>query len=137
MTEFSLKRDFKYIQWGPTLLVNFERAISASLIWVILAFFLNSGTNPFTMLLTPIIYFVILLPVGLISIYLTELGVPFAWFITLMALVTIVPGDPLLFIIHKIVPKLVPIKNYGLLNFTLILSVLEPTAPSIGEQWWK
>lgn len=137
MTEFSLKRDFKYIQWGPTLLVNFVRAVSASLVWIIIVILLDSGTDPLAMLLTPVLYFAILLPVGLISIFLSELGVPFVWIITLMALVTIVPGDPLTFIIHKIAPKIVPLKNYGFLNFTLILFVLEPTAPSIGEQWWK
>ncbi len=137
MTEFSLKRDFKYIQWGPTLLVNFVRSVSASLVWIVIVIFMDSGTEPLTMLLLPVFYFVILLPLGLVSIYLDELGVPFVWFIILMALITILPGDPLTFIIHKIAPKIVPTENYRFLNFILILFVLEPTAPSIGKQWWK
>lgn len=137
MTDFSLRRDFKYIQWGPTLLVNFVRSVSASLVWVIIAILVASDVDPLTMLLTPIMYFAILLPIGLVSIFLNELGVPFVWFLILMALVTIIPGDPLTFIIHKILPRLVPTDSYGFLNFRLIIFVLEPTAPSIGKQWWK
>lgn len=45
--------------------------------------------------------------------------------VQLVAMLIILPGDPFVFVLHKIKPILVPVENYRFLNFVLMTFVLD------------
>jgi len=123
MEEFSFRRDLKSVVWGPTLLLNFFRSLAAGIAWFIFSILINS-TSP-SLLLFPIVYFIILLPTGLIAGKLSEAGVPFAGLFSMFISLLVIVGDPLVYILHKIKPELVPIEKFGFFNLRLIIFVLK------------
>ncbi|NUM45469.1 MAG: hypothetical protein HUU38_12260 [Anaerolineales bacterium] len=136
MQPFSLTKDFKHIQWGSTLWLALLRSLSSTVMWFFIALALQDDAA-FSMLAFPVIYFAILLPAGLIASVLNDWGVPFVWFILLMASISIIVGDPLLWVINKIKPGIVPVEEYGFINFKLIIFVLDPIAlpPPDSKPW--
>ncbi len=80
------------------------------------------------MLIFPIGYLIVLLPMSLISIGLSKIGVPFVGWFPLVISFALLPGDPPTYIIHKFAPKLVPVQKYSFLNFTTIILVKDPAA---------
>jgi hypothetical protein len=115
--------------WGPTLILNHVRAACAGLVWfVIMAFTGDPGSHPAQMLLLPVGYLIVLLPMSLISVGLSKIGFPFiSWFPVILSLI-LLPGDPPTYIIHKFAPKLVPVQKYSFLNFTTIILAKDPAA---------
>jgi len=91
----------------------------------ILSFFIG-GVNPI-LLLHPIGYFPIILPIGLIAFFLTKANVPFAGLFAIFISLTIAIGDPLVYLVHKIKPELVPVEKYGFFNLQIIIYVTNPT----------
>ncbi len=74
----------------------------------------------------PGIYFVglpVYLAVAKIAASFGDMGKAFAGFITLALALGIVVGDPLVYILHKQRPDLVPVEKFRLLNFASILLV--------------
>lgn len=126
MADFSFKRDFKNIDWGSTLQVNLIRAAFAGLIWFIIRLFTgDSFSSSLIMLLFPVAYLIFLLPIGLVAGWLSSIGIPFIGLITVIISIFIVVGDPPTFILHKVNPRLVPVEQYGFLNFRIIIFVLK------------
>lgn len=127
--EFLWRKDFKNIIWKETLWLNFLRALFAGPVWMI--FMLATG-EPFSIaglyLLFPLMYFIAAIPLGLIASFLAGLGVPFAGLFAIMFSLLVVVGDPFVFIIKKIKPELIPVENFGLLNFSLIIFSLDRLA---------
>ncbi len=126
MTEFSFKHDLKYVQWGRTAWVGFLRSFFAGIIWAI--FMMMQGeafAQSVQMLLFPLIYYVFLLPFGMVCGLLSSWGVPFVGLVTILFSVMIVIGDPFVFILSKINERIVPVENFGFLNFRLIIFVLD------------
>lgn len=115
--------------WGPTLIVNHIRAAFAGVVWAILFFFSDQPDAPVLQsLLLPAGYLLVFLPMSLLSIGLSKLGVPFiGWFPVVLSLM-LLPGDPPTYLLHKFAPQLVPVERYSLLNFTTIILVKHPTA---------
>ena len=133
--DFSFKRDFKLIKWKETLWVNFLRSAFAGPIWMIFAAVV--GEMPFSQalvyLLFPVLYLVGVLPIGLGASFLSSIGVPFVgWFALAMALL-IIAGDPFVFVLHKIKPEIVPVKKFNIINFTIILFVLDEGLEQYAE----
>lgn len=114
--------EFSNVNWKSTLWLNLLRSISAGITWFIIRLFLqDSGAA--SMLLLPVVYLVILLPLGLLAIALSKVGVPFIWILSLMAAISIVAGDPLLYVMSLFKPEIIPMKNFSPINFALILFV--------------
>ena len=112
------------VQWKATLLLNLWRSVAASIVWFIVMLFMQYPfAEAVSMLLLPVFYFVILLPLGLFAIFLTEVGVPLVWFFSLMAAIAIVVGDPVLVLISLFNPTILPVQHYSPLNFKLIMLV--------------
>ena len=137
MSDFSFTKDFKRIDWGPTLLIGFERSLAAGLVWFVVSLFvpaipvlseLSSGDS-WVYLFFPITYFLVILPAGLILSLLGRLPgivrLSFGLMVPFCALFVAV-GDPFVFIVHKIKPTIVPVENYGFLNFNYMIFVLKP-----------
>lgn len=127
MSDFSIKQDWKNIDWKATFQYNVFRSICATPVWF---FFIwlgptGSGEIPWPMLLFPVFYFAFWMPLGLFSSWLARIGVPFAGLFTIICSLVIVIGDPVAWIISKIKPDLVPIEKPRFLNFNLIVFALK------------
>ncbi|MCK4358027.1 MAG: hypothetical protein KAW92_04670 [Candidatus Cloacimonetes bacterium] len=135
MQDFSLKRDFKLIQWGPTLLLNLVRSFCAGITWLIIFLAFGSPLSEiWFFILFPIPYFFVYVPIGLLIILLSEIGVPFIGILMYILSLMMVAGDPLTFLLHKVKPALVPAEHYGFLNFRVIIFILQPAIKGkIGE----
>lgn len=127
MSDFSIKRDWKDINWKATFQFNVFRSLCATPVWVLFVWLTGSsqGTFPWAMLLFPVVYFAFWLPFGLITGWLARIGVPFVWMLSIVSSLVIVVGDPIVWLIHKIKPDLVPIDKPKFLDFHLITFALK------------
>lgn len=141
---FSPIRDFKSIQWGPTLQVNLLRAAAAGVVWGVVSLlgFLASvfDTRPgvewpllampaLYPIMMPFAYLIFLLPIGLVggavASFPNIVGLVAAGVVLMVALIVTV-GDPLVWALHRARPRLVPIDRYPFVGFCLVLYVLRP-----------
>jgi len=136
--KFLWKRDYKYINWEKTLIVNSLRAGATGCVYLVFFLFalLTEGQHSnfetqfifvliFIPIIAPIAYLIIYLPIGLICTFLSNKGVPFVGWFSLLLSIVLMLGDPLIYIIKKVKPNLVPVEYYSLINFTMIIFVLE------------
>lgn len=127
--EFSITRDFRSIRWGATLWYNLIRSMAAGLVLGVLISFSGQqgavGTAFGTPFIWPIIYLICLLPFGMIFGVVGQF-VPIANLFTLfVALLAVTIGDPIVCILHKFFPKLVPVAAPSLFSFSLIQWVVD------------
>lgn len=155
MSSFSLTRDFNKIAWKTTFLVNLERSFVAGIIWFCVALLSGEpllattseelGAWPF--LFFPLVYFIFLLPAGLVYYFLAGLlsgcgffiGLP-VWLCGILVSLSIAVADPILFVISKIKPEIVPVEDYSFISLNLIIFVLksegQQTKQSVVEKFW-
>lgn len=119
MSDFSIRRDWKKINWKATFQFNVFRSICATPVWLLLVLLVNKHFV-WQMILFPIVYFAFWLPFGLFCGWLSRIGVPFAGLLSIFSSLVIVVGDPVVWTIHKIKPDLVPIAEPKFLDFHLI-----------------
>jgi len=122
--EFSFKRDFKKIKWRSTLLLTFIRTVTAGLIWGIigLIFFENTLYQSFALFVgVPLIFIPFVIFINILS----KIGFPFIGAFTIPLSIFVISADPILYLVHKTNPSLIPVKEYGLLNFELMIFVIE------------
>ena len=134
LRDFSFTRDFRKINWGPTIWYNLLRAVCAGLILGILMFIFPQGTSDrFTAIAAPLVwpiaYLIIFLPMGIVFSILRSL--PFVGLLAaFFSIVAVAIGDPIVCILHKLLPKLVPVESPPIFSFNLIFWVLD--APEIS-----
>ncbi len=129
MSDFSVWKDFRRIDWRSTIILNVLRSIAAGVVWTVVGFAITQGQTAFFALMVvqfPMFYFVGLLPVGLFASWLSRVGVPFAGLVTLSCALFIVVADPLMFILHHIRPNLVPVDKYRFFDLHLLIYVVKP-----------
>ncbi|BBO83093.1 hypothetical protein DSCO28_36590 [Desulfosarcina ovata subsp. sediminis] len=129
INDFYFKRDFKRIKWKETLWLNFIRAFFAGIVYVIICIFAGEG-NTFAdafkiILIFPFSYLFVILPMGLFMNFLSGIGVPFVGLVGIIFSLIVVLGDPIVFAIHKLKPTLVPVKKFRIINFRLIIFILD------------
>jgi len=128
MGNFSWKRDFKYVMWKETLLLLVMRAVSAGVVFAILALagVGAKGANPFILLVgAPLIILIIILPLNIICLFLGSLGIPLMGLVGFASSLFVVFGDPLLWIVDKISKKgIIPVKKFYPINFHLLIFAL-------------
>ena len=122
MSDFSITRDWKEINWKATFQYNVFRSVCALPGFLILSL-ITKTHFPLAMLLFPVFYFAFMLPFGLLCAWLSKIGVPFVWMLSWLCSFVIIVGDPFVWIISKIKPNLVPIEKPKFLNFTLLVFV--------------
>ena len=128
MRDFSFKRDIKYVRWNATLWLNFLRAAVAGVVWFTIGMIGGASINQgaVTVLLGfSLLYFIVFLPLGLVCSFLSDAGVPFTGLITTICALTVVIADPCMFFLHKVKPEIVPVNDYGFLNFILVIFVID------------
>lgn len=133
MAFYSFKEDYKKTAWKITFIYNLERSLSAGLTWIPIGLLINGKTTA-SLLLLPLIYFTIMVPIRVVAYYLVKFNVPvlgpamalIAWFCSLI----IVVGDPLLFVLHKILPAgYIPIEKPRFFHFDVIVYLTKPDEP--------
>jgi hypothetical protein len=123
-TEFNFSRDFKNIIWKSTIFLNFFRAFIAGIIWTIIIWALAPSSFKVEMLFWPLgwpVLLIILFPITIIVykiIPLIGLGMH------IIGLILFGPADPILYLIHKKYPQFVPVKEYPIISFNLVIFVL-------------
>lgn len=122
MSDFSIKRDWKKINWKATFQYNVFRSLCATPVWLLFTSLLNEQFI-WQMILFPVAYFAFWLPFGLICGWLARLGIPFVGLLSIVSSLVIVVGDPVVWIISKIKPDLVPVDKPKFLDFHLIVFV--------------
>ena len=121
----------KNTQWGTTLIVNLIRAACAGIVWAVLMLFLQPKDAPIIqMLLLPVGYLIVLLPMSLICTGLSKVGVPFVGWFPVMLSIILLPGDPPTYFLHKFKPQFVPVEKYNFVNFTTVILVKDQLALS-------
>jgi len=143
MNSFSLSRDFKNLLWGQTFWLNILRAFCAGIVWAIVAFVMLlkdpdrfNGPNPLIFPLLAVVmypfFLVIFLIFGKVVTLITggagELAAAIMMF---MAGLAVAVGDPLVFMLHRIKPALVPLEKYPFLCPAFFIAVLKPIHPPI------
>ena len=134
-SDFSFWRDFKRIDWGASLWLNLMRATASGIVLCIVLFLIPTGPGraqswqmPICMLMMPLAYLLFLAPVGLLAAGLARRGLRWLVLVTFFCVLDILPGDPVVFILHKVCPRLVPVRQFGLFNFALVLWVIRDAA---------
>lgn len=137
MAKWSFKEDFKKTDWTSTLIYNMQRAVGMGIVALIIAIF--SG-EPFKLsyifmpVVAPIIYLVILVPIGLAAAWLADLDVPFVGLITIVCSFYVLVGDPLVWLADLVIPKkIVPVENPKFINFALIVFVMKRDRGELAE----
>lgn len=116
------KEKSKSIDWKASFQVNFLRTISSGLVLMLILVITGSwkeiGYAAFFLPLLMPLLFLILIPISLFFTYVLHLGIANVFISILFIL-----GDPLIFILKKLVPQAVPVEKYRFINFAVLLYV--------------
>lgn len=127
MADFSFKRDFKHVMWKETLWLNFIRSVGAGIVWFVLGLFMPETKieqGLIVLVAFPVVYFIFLMPAGLISSFLSD-HIPFVGWIAIFFAICIVVGDPLVYILKNIKKESVPVEKFNFFNWRIIIFVLD------------
>lgn len=137
LRDFSLTRDFRLVRWQDTLKYNLLRATCAGVVLGTLMFLFPQepgmrGAALLAPIAWPITYLFFLVPLGMalaLFRHVPFVGL-FALFISLFAVAV---GDPLVSILHRKYPSLVPVDSPPIFSATLIFWVLEAHEISVAS----
>ena len=136
--------DFGKVQWGTTARLNVFRAFVAGVVWAVIVLIASLGgpARVGTMPWGAIPFVAALGYIGLAILFVTAariiagiagktgmLGVSAVTFLFGLAIAV---GDPLVFMLRRTRPSLVPVARFRPFNAALVLFVLEPV-----EMAWK
>jgi hypothetical protein len=134
----SLGEFFRDVDWKNTLILNFERAFLASLVWAIVLFFITKAggvgseweTFIYFLVALPFSFTLLYIPLGVVYSYITRnktsesnIGCIITWMFVVAPTLMIIVGDPILFLLHRIKPSLVPVDKYRFIEFSLAIFV--------------
>ena len=132
MGTFSIKD----IQWGATFKLNIIRAFIAGVVWTIIFYALGMEKPPgmpglwLYIIIWPLGYLLFFLPLGLIAGFLNRIGIPFVGLLTFIPALMVIPADPIMFILHKATPNLVPVESYRFIDPAVSIRVYESGMPA-------
>jgi hypothetical protein len=109
------------IYWKETMQVNALRLIGAAIVWFVVAILLGETEAAQSMIALPLFY-LILAPIVLVLRNLAP-GNAIVGFLGLMAMITVLPGDPVVFLLKLVAPKIVPMQTYYPINPAYFLYV--------------
>jgi hypothetical protein len=139
MSKFSFERDLDKVLWGKTIWLNLMRAFSAGIVvtLVILLFgvkITEGGLPLFAIPLIAPLAYIFIIPALILFFQLNRiiigsnhpLTLLISIFYSLSFGVLMALGDPLVFLLHKVNPSLVPQQKYNFMNFVWCIFVLDP-----------
>lgn len=135
--EFQFSRDFRSIGWRATLQYNLLRACMAGCVWAVIMLLFPQPGQPRAMALLwpfawPLFYMIVVIPCTLVISILRS--VPFVGlFGVFLAAISVAIGDPLVCVLKKFAPQLVPVEDPPLFSLTPVFWVLDAQEFSIAE----
>jgi hypothetical protein len=138
MSVFSFRTDFEKVQWGRTIWLNLLRGFCAGIVWgivILIASFSYPPSPgappwyalPFILSIGYLFFFPIyLISAKIVVTFIGGLGELAVGFANMMFGLILAAGDPLVFILHRTIPALVPTEKFKFLNFSLVLYVIDP-----------
>jgi hypothetical protein len=121
------------VNWPGTIKLNVLRAFAAGIVWGVVSL-MTGGGSVFNLVLMPIIFavgYVGAIPMfhiagKLMSTVAGDIGTLGVNLASLMFAFGIAVGDPLLYLVYKKWPLLLPVEEFRPVNFTMTLFVLNP-----------
>jgi len=106
-----------------TAWLNILRSVCAGIVWMIVSFFfINDVNSPFYIkLLYPLVFPFVLLIFYVVAQILKLFNLGGVG--NVMCMFATVPGDPLLYVLFKLKPEIVPVKSLKIFNFVGIILV--------------
>jgi len=126
--DFRFSEQLSDVLWRETLWYNALRATGAGIIWGALMLFTDPRSSAGMVLAMPVMYFLFLLPIGLVAGWLSSLSVPFVGLISGLCALIIVLGDPLVYTLSRFKPEWVPIQRPNIFSLRIIVFVTSPFA---------
>jgi hypothetical protein len=129
---FSFRRDWRAVDWGDTLKLHLTRCVAAAVIWSIVSLFAGSSISPGTVLIGLPVFYAFMVPVYLVVTKIItgfmgeDIGGLVMGVMTLIFIIGIAVGDPLLYALRRRWPHLTPVERFGFVNFTVFMFVLDP-----------
>ena len=124
MNKFSIRDNWKDIDWKNTFIVNLYRSLTAGIVLCIILL-IGEDENAFAFLLFPVMYFIVFLPLGLLFSNLCEKYSAVWCLLAIFISLLVTLGDPLVYILRLIKKELVPVEKFYPLNFKIIIFVLK------------
>ena len=126
---FQMSRDFRTVVWGATLQYNLLRSFCAGVVWSVAIVLLsgslsNSIVELAVPVLWPIAYLTVFLPMGLLLVALSQFHPAFALCQVVLSSLAVAIGDPLVLLIERLRPYLVPVPNPPIIYLKLIVFIL-------------
>ncbi|PSO63208.1 MAG: hypothetical protein BRC36_08575 [Cyanobacteria bacterium QH_2_48_84] len=131
MSNFNPLTNFNRVRWKETLWLNFLRAVCV--LPVLIGFTIVSESTDsmisalYFMIMYPFFYLIVIAPILVLvrAIWIVFLG-RLAWIpIIPISLIFIAGGDPIMFLLKKIKPELVPLKQYPFICLDVAMFVLK------------
>ncbi|MFH1675362.1 MAG: hypothetical protein ABIF87_18320 [Pseudomonadota bacterium] len=127
--------DIKNTMWKETIWVNFLRGASAGIVWMIVFLITRPPDMPIGLILSypiglPLGFLIIMPIISLFFKMLTSMGIPFMGWGNLVIAIMVIPGDPIMFMLHKAKPEIVPIQKYSLLTWNPFIWVVKDMIPA-------
>jgi hypothetical protein len=130
---------FENARFKETLWLNLLRGAAAGVVWMIVFLIKSPPDMSKAMLLT----FPIGLAIGMVTIMPTiswifkvmgSMGIPFMGLGNVVIGLLAVPGDPILYMLHKIKPELVPVQDYRFITWTPFIVVTDEFVPQMAME---
>lgn len=115
--------------WGPTIQVNFMRGLASGVTALVLSFALGGPSKPgepspwLFPVAVPLAYLFLFVPLGYVAELVGRIGIPFGGLFQLPALFFGMLGDPVLYVLHRLAPPLVPADELKFINFAYGIKV--------------
>jgi len=118
----TIKNETQNVDWKATSTVNLIRAFFSGLVLMVIALLSGAlssmGPQIFALPVAIPLFFLIAMPI--IRVFQK---VSFMKWVNLVFVLMFIFGDPLVFILHKLVPQAVPIDKYNFINVAALIYV--------------
>lgn len=130
---------FKNVRFKETVWLNLVRGAAAGVVWMIVFLIIRPPEMKKTALLT----FPIGLAIGMVTIMpiiswifkvMGSMGIPFMGLGNVVIGLLAVPGDPILYVLHKIQPTLVPVQDYRFITWNPFIVVTDECVPQMAME---
>ena len=130
---------FKNARFKETVWLNLVRGAAAGVVWMIILFIANPPEAKKAMLLT----FPFGLAIGMVTIMpiisgifkvMGSMGIPFMGLGNVVIALLVVPGDPILYLLHKIKPEIVPVQDYKFITWNPFIVVTDESVTQMAME---
>ena len=136
-SDFFILRDWRKVEWDPTIQLNFARwAMSGAVFSILLLFGFGGAVPDLIALLQPVLMpllLLVLLPLLVVGDVLGHFRLPFGIFFTYFHTLVNLFGDPFLYLLYARYPDHCPVRTFRPFNFVPFIFVVKPESEVLDE----